>query len=447
MHLAEGVLPLNHAVAWSALAAPAVVWSLRDEQRTRRERPSSSVIMAGTASLLFAGTLLPLPVPVAGVTSHICLTPVLALIVGVPRIVWPTFFVLLLQAVFFAHGGLTTLGVNILTLGLLGPLAAVGLWALLRRLGVGGAFSLGLACGVGGLSVYVADAVVLAAVGFEANIEMRTRYLGPGWDMAKVRGSRFNTGDAIQAAIDAGAQPFGNWSGAHAVAWDLNAPPTGNRIVADLYQKHSYPYGLIVNLDGERFVDEGADIRNYTYAKYGRAILSQPERAAFQLFDQRTAHLLRDEYHVRQVTMAQADTIEELAESLGVDSGGLQRTIDEYNQSCPEHGIDDFNPSTLDGVGTRGINPPKSNWALPFDSPPYLGYAVTCGITFTFGGLKIDPGSGQVVDTEDRPMTGLYAAGELVGGLFYNNYAGGSGLMAGSVFGRIAGRSAADASR
>ena len=292
-----------------------------------------------------------------------------------------------------------------------------------------------------------ADAVVLAAGGFEANIEMRTRYLGPGWDMAKVRGSRFNTGDAIQAAIDAGAQPFGNWSGAHAVAWDLNAPATGNRIVADLYQKHSYPYGLIVNLDGERFVDEGADIRNYTYAKYGRAILSQPERAAFQLFDQRTAHLLRDEYHVRQVTMAQADTIEDLAESLGVDPEGLVRTVDEYNMSCPEHGVDDFNPSTLDGVGTRGVNPPKSNWALPFDSPPYLGYAVTCGITFTFGGLKIDPSSGQVLDTEDRAMSGLYAAGELVGGLFYNNYAGGSGLMAGSVFGRIAGRSAASAGR
>lgn len=288
-----------------------------------------------------------------------------------------------------------------------------------------------------------ADAVVLAAGGFEANIEMRTRYLGPGWDMAKVRGSRFNTGDAIQAAIDAGAQPFGNWSGAHAVAWDLNAPATGNRIVADLYQKHSYPYGLIVNVDGERFVDEGADIRNYTYAKYGRAILAQPERAAFQLFDQRTAHLLRDEYHVRQVTMAQADTIAELADSLGVDPDGLQRTVEAYNMSCSEHGTDDFNPSTLDGVGTRGINPPKSNWALPFDSPPYQGYAVTCGITFTFGGLKIDPRSGQVLDTEDRPMAGLYAAGELVGGLFYNNYAGGSGLMAGSVFGRIAGRSAA----
>ena len=162
MHLAEGVLPLSQAVAWSTLAAPTVYWSLRREQRTRRSAPSSSVIMAGATSLLFAATLLPLPVPVVGATSHICLTPVLGLVVGVRRIVWPTFFVLLLQAVFFAHGGLTTLGVNLLTLGLLGPLATAGLWALLRRLGADGAFGLAVACGVGGLSVYVADAVVLA---------------------------------------------------------------------------------------------------------------------------------------------------------------------------------------------------------------------------------------------------------------------------------------------
>ena len=162
MHLAEGVLPLGQAVAWSTLAAPTVYWSLRCEQRTRRNTPSSSVIMAGATSLLFAGTLLPLPVPVVGATSHICLTPVLALVVGVRRIVWPTFFVLFLQAVFFAHGGLTTLGVNSLTLGLLGPLTTVGLWALLRRLGLDGPFWLALVCGVGGMSVYVADAAVLA---------------------------------------------------------------------------------------------------------------------------------------------------------------------------------------------------------------------------------------------------------------------------------------------
>ena len=163
MHLAEGVLPLGQAIAWSALAAPTVYWSLRREQRTRHDTPSSSVIMSGATSLLFAGTLLPLPVPLVGATSHICLTPVLALVVGVRRIVWPTFFVLLLQAVFFAHGGLTTLGVNLLTLGLLGPLTTVGLWAFLGRLGVDGALRLALACGVGGLSVYVADAAVLAA--------------------------------------------------------------------------------------------------------------------------------------------------------------------------------------------------------------------------------------------------------------------------------------------
>lgn len=289
-----------------------------------------------------------------------------------------------------------------------------------------------------------ADAVVLAAGGFEANAEMRTRYLGPSWDLAKVRGSRFNTGDAIRAALELGAQPFGHWSGAHAVAWDLNAPPTGNRIVADLYQKHSYPYGVVVNLEGERFVDEGADLRNYTYAKYGREILKQPARAAFQIFDQQTVHLLRDEYRVRQATMAEADSIPELADALGIQPDALERTIAEFNDACVGGR---FHPSMLDGLHTEGITPPKSNWALPLDQPPYLGFAVTCGITFTFGGLKIDPRSAQVLDTEERPISGLYAAGELVGGLFYDNYAGGSGLMAGSVFGRIAGGSAANAGR
>ena len=287
-----------------------------------------------------------------------------------------------------------------------------------------------------------ADAVIVAAGGFQANAEMRARYLGPGWDLAKVRGSRFNSGDAIRAAVNAGAQPYGHWSGAHAVAWDLNAPPTGNRTIADLYQKHSYPYGLIVNLEGERFLDEGADYRNYTYVPYGRAIIEQPHRVAFQLFDQKTVPLLRDEYRIRQVTKAEAATIPQLAAQLGVHVEGLARTISDFNAACRPG---PFNPSTLDGVHTEGIAPPKSNWALPLDEPPYVGFAVTCGITFTFGGLKIDEHTAQVLDTEDRPIPGLYAAGELVGGLFYQNYAGGSGLTAGAVFGRIAGETAARA--
>ena len=288
-----------------------------------------------------------------------------------------------------------------------------------------------------------ARSVVLACGGFEANPEMRARYLGPGWELAKVRGTRFNTGDGIRMALDIGAQPYGHWSSCHAVAWDLNAPPFGDRNVADLFQKHSYPFGIIVNIEGKRFVDEGADFRNYTYAKYGREILFQPQRAAFQLFDDKTKHLLRDEYSIPQVSMVRADTVEELAEGLGIDHQNLVSTVSAFNAAVQEG---EYNPTTLDGKRTEGIEPPKSNWALPLDTPPYLGFAVTCGITFTFGGLRIN-GRTQVLDTEDAPIPGLYAAGELVGGLFYHNYPGGSGLMAGAVFGKIAGASAAQDAR
>ena len=163
MHLSEGILPINQAIVWSAATVPALIWSIRGETLARKEDPSSAVLMAGATSLLFAGTLMPLPVPVVGATSHICLTPLLALIVGVRRIIWPTFFILLLHAMFFAHGGITTLGVNTLTLGLIGPLVTVGVWGALQRVGANGAVGFGLACCIGGLSVYVTDALVLAA--------------------------------------------------------------------------------------------------------------------------------------------------------------------------------------------------------------------------------------------------------------------------------------------
>ena len=223
------------------------------------------------------------------------------------------------------------------------------------------------------------------------------------------------------------------------MAWDLNAPPFGDRKVGDLFQKHSYPLGIVVNLRGERFLDEGADYRSYTYAKYGREILNQPQRAAFQIFDQKVVPILREEYRIREVTKAEAPTIEELAKKFEIDSEGLTRTVREFNAAVQPG---EFNPAILDGKGTKGITPPKSNWALPLDTPPYVGYGVTCGITFTFGGLRINT-QAQVLDTEDRPIPGLHAAGELVGGLFYHNYPGGSGLMAGAVFGKLAGESAA----
>ncbi len=280
---------------------------------------------------------------------------------------------------------------------------------------------------------------VLAAGGFEANAEWRCRYLGPDWELAKVRGTLYNTGDGIRMALEIGAQPFGHWSSCHAVAWDLNAPPHGDRRIGDLFQKHSYPLGIVVNIKGERFLDEGADFRNYTYAEYGRRIISQPHRAAFQIFDSKVISLLREEYRIREVTKAEASTIEELAKKLEIDVEGLARTVREFNAAVQPGA---FNPAILDGKRTEGVLPPKSNWALPIDTPPYVGYGVTTGITFTFGGLRITPRA-EVLDTEGRSIPGLYAAGENVGGLFYYNYPGGSGLMAGAVFGRISGAEAA----
>ncbi len=297
----------------------------------------------------------------------------------------------------------------------------------------------GLVCrGPEGFAEISAPSVVLASGGFEANPEWRTRYLGKDWELARVRGTRHNTGDGIRMALEIGAQPYGHWSGCHAVAWDLNAPPFGDRKVGDLFQKHSYPLGIVVNLRGERFLDEGADYRSYTYAKYGQEILKQPQRAAFQIFDQKVVPILREEYRIREVTKAEAGTIEELAKKLEIDPEGLVRTVREFNAAVQPG---EFNPAILDGKCTNGIAPPKSNWALPLDTSPYVGYGVTCGITFTFGGIKINTRA-EVLDTEDRPIPGLCAAGELVG-LFYHNYPGGSGLMAGAVFGRLAGESAA----
>ena len=281
-------------------------------------------------------------------------------------------------------------------------------------------------------------AVVLGCGGFEADPEMRVRYYGPGWELAKVRGTRHNTGDGIKAALEIGAAAFGGWSTCHAVQWDISSPPFGDRVVLDNYQKHSYPIGIIVNANGERFVDEGADYRNHTYAKYGREVMKQPGRMAVQIFDQKTIAMTRDEYRIREVTKVEANTIEELAQGLEISVEGLVKTVKEFNAACQPG---EYNPAILDGKGTVGITPPKSNWALPIDQPPYSGFVVTCGITFSFGGLKITT-DGAVEDTTGRTIPGLFAAGELVGGLFYQNYLGGSGLMAGSVFGKIAGSAA-----
>jgi tricarballylate dehydrogenase len=200
-----------------------------------------------------------------------------------------------------------------------------------------------------------------------------------------------------------------------------------------------YPLGIMVNINCKRFVDEGEHYRNLTYAKFGREIMNQPRRTAIQIFDQQTAAMLRDEYRIKQVTKAESDTIGGLAERLQLDPVELEKTVAEYNAAC---GPEPYNPAVLDGKAARGIFPPKSNWPLPINKPPYVAYVTTTGITFTFGGLQINT-SGEVQDMTDQSIPGLYAAGELVGGLFFENYPGGTGLMSGSVFGKLAGASAA----
>jgi tricarballylate dehydrogenase len=282
-----------------------------------------------------------------------------------------------------------------------------------------------------------AESVVLAAGGFEADPQLRRKHLGEGWQRAKVRGTPLNTGDMLAAAIAAGAATHGDWTTCHSVAWDAwSRGNESNRELTNQLTRGGYPLGIVVNRNGERFLDEGADFRNYTYAEYGASILAQPEGLAFQVFDATTRPQLRtEEYDMPGVSVVVGQTVEELAAGLGIDPVRLRRTVDGFNA-----GIDRSVPLDLavkDGRAAR-VEPPKSNWASPLETPPYFAFPVTCGITFTFGGLRADT-SGRALDGAGAPLPGLFVCGEMLGGLFSGNYPGGTGLTSGSVFGRRAG--------
>ncbi len=286
-----------------------------------------------------------------------------------------------------------------------------------------------------------ARAVILASGGFEANPEMRARYLGAGWDTVTVRGTEFNTGEMLTAALEIGAQPYGHWSGCHATPVDATAPPVGDLRLTDKTNRLSYPYGIMVNIHGRRFVDEGEDFSQYTYAKIGRAILAEPHNRAWQVFDQQTIHLLEERY--RTGKPVQAATVEALADGIGVPGAALVDTVRAFNAAAgTAPGGQVFDPAVRDGRGTRGLDPPKSHWTVPLARSPFVAYPVTCGITFTYGGVRTDDRA-RVLDTEGRVIRGLYATGEITGGFFYFNYPAGAGLMRGAVFGRIAGEEAA----
>jgi tricarballylate dehydrogenase len=290
-----------------------------------------------------------------------------------------------------------------------------------------------------------AKAVVLACGGFGSNAEMRAKYLGNNWDLVKVRGTRYNTGRGHEMAMAIGAATTGHWSGAHAVQWDVNSPPFGDINMGDQFQKHSYVFGIVVNARGERFINEGENFHVLTYAKFGPELAKQPGLIGWQVFDQKATPHLRSEYRVKPITKESANTLEELAHKLtGVDPEGFLKTVREYN-AAPRPDAP-FNASILDGLKTSGLGIDKTNWAVRLDEPPFEAYGVTTGITFTFGGLKVTTRA-EVEDASGAPIKGLFAAGEIVGGLYYHNYAAGTGLAAGAVFGRIAGAGAAEAAK
>ncbi len=286
-----------------------------------------------------------------------------------------------------------------------------------------------------------ADAVILASGGFEANDDLRKSYIGDDWLKAKVRGTPHNTGDGLKMALDIGARKHGLYDGCHATPMDLHMKNYGGLDLKPKerknYRKICYFLGIMINAKGKRFLDEGKNFRNYTYAQYGRKVLEQPGHFAWQVFDSKVFDLLYEEYRFKDAHFVEGKTIDELISKMdNIDKIETKKTIREYNSAVDTNIT--FDPTILDGKSTKGLGIKKSNWAQRIDKGPFKAFPVTGGITFTYGGLKIND-QGSVLNTNDEPINGLYACGELVGGVFFNGYPGGSGLTSGAVFGRIAG--------
>jgi tricarballylate dehydrogenase len=298
---------------------------------------------------------------------------------------------------------------------------------------------------IGAKKTLNASAVILGCGGFEANKELRIKHLGEEWGKARVRGTRHNLGKGLEMATAVGAALNGNFGGCHATPMDFHMPEYGNLTIPFIERKHyrkiSYLFGIMLNANGERFVDEGLDFRNYTYAQFGSAVLHQPDNLAWQIFDAKIDHLLYSEYKTHDASFVQADTLEALATKLqGVNPEKALQTLQEYNAAV--NTTTPFDPTIKDGKSTEGLSLNKTNWANVLDTPPFKAYPVTGGITFTYGGVKVNT-KAEVLNDKDEAISGLFACGEMVGGVFFYGYPGGSGLTSGAVFGRSAGYSAA----
>tara|TARA_B100001750_G_scaffold64928_1_gene51585 strand:- start:4037 stop:5524 length:1488 start_codon:yes stop_codon:yes gene_type:complete len=291
--------------------------------------------------------------------------------------------------------------------------------------------------------IYYANSVILACGSFESNAQMRAKYLGEQWRNVKLRGIPNNTGEGLEMAISHGAIPYDDWSTCHASPQDINRPDydlPGENKSGDYWSRYAYPFSIMVNINGNRFIDEGETWRGLTYAKTGKAILEQKNNMAFQLFDSKhvKAGVLKK---YKNPTKYQAGTLIDLANKIKItDKENFINNINTFNKAVQSG---NYNPHKLDGKKVKNIFPSRSNWALPLDNPPYLAYPVICGMTFCYGGLKTSI-NGELINKNGDIINGLYAVGEMLGGLWHNNYPSGGGMMAGAVFGKNAGKHASN---
>ena len=281
-------------------------------------------------------------------------------------------------------------------------------------------------------------AVVVAAGGYEANIEWLKKHWGDAADNFIIRGTPYNDGRLLATLLNKGAKAIGDPKGFHAIAVDARAPKFDGGIVTRL---DAIPFGIVVNQCGRRFYDEGENIWPKRYAIWGGLIAGQPGQLAFSIVDSKTI----DRFLPPMFKPYQADSHEELGRTLGLDPQVFAETLAEYNRATAAN--TEFRIEVLDGVSTRGLTPPKSNWAIPIDRPPFYGLPLRPGITFTYMGVTVDE-KARVIDESGRPFANVCAAGEIMSGnILTKGYLGGFGLTIGSVFGELAGREAATNAR
>ena len=275
--------------------------------------------------------------------------------------------------------------------------------------------------------------VVVASGGFQADIDWLTRAWGEPARNFLIRGTPYNRGVVLADLLEQGVESVGDADQCHAVAIDGRAPKYDGGIVTRL---DCVPFSIVVNKNAERFYDEGEDVWPKRYAIWGRLVAAQPDQVGYVIIDSKSIDLFMPSVF----PPLKADSIEELAGLMGLPPDKLRDTVDGFNAACGD--TSDFHPTELDNVATTGLTPPKSNWARPITEPPFYGYSLRTGVTFTYLGLKVDETA--QCRTKDGPVRNLWAAGEtMAGSILGQGYLAGFGMTIGTVFGRIAGQEAA----